>query len=135
MLFWGGAADQQNLYVGLTTGAIVALQIATGEKLWTTRLAEAGSRVSYAAASSAIPGAVFIGGTDGKIHALSTADGRELWSYETAHDFPTVNRVPAHGGSIGSIGPAIAGGMVFIGSGYSVTAGIPGNVLLAFTAQ
>lgn len=134
-VIWGGAADQQNLYVGLTTGAIVALQIATGEKLWTTRLAEAGSRVSYAAASSAFPGAVFIGGTDGKIHALSTADGRELWSYETAHDFPTVNRVPAHGGSIGSIGPAIAGGMVFIGSGYSVTAGIPGNVLLAFTAQ
>ncbi len=134
-LIWGGAADQQNLYVGLTTGSIVAVQIATGEKLWSTRLAEAGSRVSYAAASSAIPGAVFIGGTDGKIHALSTSDGRELWSYETAHDFTTVNRVPAHGGSIGSIGPTIAGGMVFIGSGYSVTAGIPGNVLLAFAAK
>jgi polyvinyl alcohol dehydrogenase (cytochrome) len=132
---WGGSADQQNLYVGLTTGALVALQISTGEKLWTTRLAEPGSRISYAAASSAIPGVVFIGGTDGKIHALSTADGRELWSYETAHDFTTVNGVPAHGGSIGSIGPTIAGGMVFIGSGYSVTAGIPGNVLLAFAAQ
>ena len=46
----------------------------------------------------------------------------------------TVNQVPAHGGSIGSIGPTIAGGMVFIGSGYSVTSGIPGNVLLAFAA-
>jgi outer membrane protein assembly factor BamB len=132
---WGGSADQQNFYVGLTTGAIAAVQIATGEKLWTTRLAPSGSRVSYAAASSAIPGAVFIAGTDGKIHALSTADGRELWSFETAHEFTTVNQVPAHGGSIGSIGPTIADGMVFIGSGYSVAAGIPGNVLLAFAAQ
>lgn len=132
---WGGSADQQNLYVGLVTGAITAVQISTGEKLWTTRLAPAGSRVSYAAASSAIPGAVFIGGTDGKVHALSSADGRELWSFDTARDFTTVNQVPAHGGSIGSIGPTIAGGMVFIGSGYSVTSGIPGNVLLAFAPQ
>jgi len=134
-LVWGGAADQQKLYVGLVTGEITAVQIATGEKLWTTRLAEPGSRVSYAAASSAIPGAVFIGGTDGKVHALASADGHELWSFETAHDFISVNQVPAHGGSIGSIGPTIAGGMVFIGSGYSVTSGTPGNVLLAFAPQ
>lgn len=134
-LVWGGSADQQNLYVGLVTGAITAVQIATGEKLWTTRLAPPGTRDSYAAASSAIPGAVFIGGTDGKVHALSSADGRELWSFNTARDFTTVNQVPAHGGSIGSIGPTIAGGMVFIGSGYSVTSGIPGNVLLAFSSQ
>ena len=134
-LVWGGSADRQNLYVGLVTGAITAVQISTGEKLWTTRLAPAGSRVSYAAASSAIPGAVFIGGTDGKVHALSSADGRELWSFDTARDFDTVNKVAAHGGSIGSIGPTIAEGMVFIGSGYSVTSGIPGNVLLAFAPQ
>jgi polyvinyl alcohol dehydrogenase (cytochrome) len=134
-LVWGGAADQQNLYVGLVTGAITAVQLSTGEKVWTTRLAQAGSRDSYAAASSAIPGAVFIGGTDGKVHALATSDGHELWSFGTARDFTTVNHVDAHGGSIGSIGPTIAGGMVFIGSGYSVTSGIPGNVLLAFAPQ
>ncbi|HTR35302.1 MAG TPA: PQQ-binding-like beta-propeller repeat protein [Bryobacteraceae bacterium] len=134
-LIWGGSADRQNLYVGLVTGAITAVQISTGEKLWTTRLAPPGSRISYAAANSAIPGAVFIGGTDGKIHALATSDGRELWNYDTARDFTTVNQVPAHGGSIGSIGPTIAGGMVFIGSGYSVVSGIPGNVLLAFAAR
>ena len=131
-LVWGGSADPENLYVGLVTGAITAIQLATGEKVWSTRLAQPGSRDSYAAASSAIPGAVFIGGTDGKIHALASTDGHELWSFETARDFTTVNNVAAHGGSIGSIGPTIAGGMVFIGSGYSVTSGIPGNVLLAF---
>jgi polyvinyl alcohol dehydrogenase (cytochrome) len=132
---WGGSADQRNLYVGLGSGAIAALQYATGEKLWTTRLAEPGSRESNVAASSAIPGAVFIGGTDGKLHALATADGHKIWSFDTAQEFTTVNRVSAHGGSIGSIGPTIADGMVFIGSGYSVASGTPGNVLLAFSAQ
>ncbi len=134
-LVWGGSADQRNLYVGLGSGAIAAVQFATGEKLWTTRLAEPGSRESNVAASSAIPGAVFIGGTDGKLHALATADGQKMWSFDTAQEFTTVNRVPAHGGSIGSIGPTIVDGMVFIGSGYSVASGTPGNVLLAFSAQ
>ncbi len=131
-LVWGGSADQRNLYVGLTSGAITAVQFATGEKVWTTKLAPAGSRESNAAASSAIPDAVFIGGTDGKLHALASADGHALWTFDTAREFTTVNKVPARGGSIGSIGPTIAGGMVFIGSGYSVTSGMPGNVLLAF---
>ncbi len=117
------------------TGSITAVQLATGEKVWTTHLTPPGSRDSYAAASSAIPGAVFIGGTDGKVHALESTDGKELWSFDTARDFTTVNQVSAHGGSIGSIGPTIAGGMVFIGSGYSVVSGIAGNVLLAFAPQ
>ena len=134
-IVWGGSADQRNLYVGLGSGAIAAVQYATGEKIWTTKLAEAGSRSSNVAASSAMPGAVFIGGTDGKLHALASADGHELWSFDTAQDFPTVNKVAAHGGSIGSIGPTIAGGMVFIGSGYSVASGTPGNILLAFGVQ
>ena len=134
-LVWGGSADQRNLYVGLASGAISAVQFSTGEKVWTTKLTAPGSRESNVAASSAIPGAVFIGGTDGKLHALNSADGKELWSFDTAQEFKTVNQVPAHGGSIGSIGPTIAGGMVFIGSGYSVASGTPGNVLLAFSAQ
>jgi len=130
---WGGSADRQNFYVGLVTGSVAALQFATGEKLWTAHLAPQGrGGASYAAANSAIPGAVFIGGTDGKVHALSSADGKELWSFDTAHGFDTVNKVEAKGGSIGSAGPTVAGGMLFVGSGYSVTSGMPGNVLLAF---
>jgi hypothetical protein len=47
-----------------------------------------------------------------------------------------VNGVAAHGGSIGSAGPTIAGGMVFIASGYpGVRAGSSGNVVLAFAPQ
>jgi polyvinyl alcohol dehydrogenase (cytochrome) len=134
-LIWGGVADETNLYVGLVTGSIAAIQWSTGERVWRTRLAPEGARVSNAADSSAIPGVVFIGGTDGKVHALRSADGREIWSFETAREFATVNGVPAHGGSMGSIGPTVAAGMVFIGSGYSVVAGTPGNVLLAFSVE
>lgn len=131
-LVWGGSADEKNFYAGLANGSLAALQFATGEKLWSVPLAASGSRASYVAANSAIPGAIFIGGTDGKVHAVASANGKELWSFDTVRDFDTVNKIPAKGGSIGSAGPTIAGGMVFIGSGYSVTSGIPGNVLLAF---
>jgi polyvinyl alcohol dehydrogenase (cytochrome) len=44
----------------------------------------------------------------------------------------SVNGVPAHGGSIVSAGPTVAGAMLFVSSGYGVIAGSPGNVLLAF---
>lgn len=131
-LVWGGSTDQRNFYTGLVTGSVAAVQLATGEKLWTARVVPPGSRASYAAANTAIPGAVFIGGMDGIVHALATADGKELWRFDTAQEFKTVNQVAAKGGSIGSAGPTIAAGMVFIGSGYSVTSGMPGNVLLAF---
>jgi len=48
-------------------------------------------------------------------------------------DFETVNGLPAKGGSFGSAGPVIAGGMLFATSGYPGTLrGTPGNVLLAF---
>jgi polyvinyl alcohol dehydrogenase (cytochrome) len=32
----------------------------------------------------------------------------------------------------GAAGPVIAGGVVFVNSGYSKNGGLPGNVLLAF---
>ena len=134
-IVWGGAADEKAAYYGLSAGAMVAVQLATGERLWLTSLAPKGKRVSNAAATTEIPGVVFVGGTDGKIHALSTADGKVVWEYDTAHEFDTVNKVPAHGGGIGSAGATVAGGMMFIGSGYGITGNNSGNVLLAFSAE
>ena len=65
--------------------------------------------------------------------AYSTADGRALWQFDTAREFETVNGVAAKGGSINAAGPAVAGGMLFVPSGYSdLGAGARGNVLLAF---
>ena len=91
--------------------------------------------MNNAAAVSAIPGVAFVGGSDGVLHALSTADGKIIWEYNTARDFDTVNKVPAKGGAINSIGPTIVNGMLFIGSGYAVSGGNFGNVLLAFSLE
>jgi polyvinyl alcohol dehydrogenase (cytochrome) len=134
---WGGAADTDNVYFGLGGGGMIALKLATGERVWRTPFtpAEGSSRVSNSVALSLIPGVAFVGGSDGRVHAVATADGRELWHYDTNRPFDTVNKVAAKGGAIGAAGPVIAGGMLFIGSGYGVFAGPPGNALLAFAAQ
>ena len=62
-------------------------------------------------------------------------DGHLLWQYDTMRDFQTVNGVKAKGGSMAAPGPTVVDGMVFVGSGYTFTTGIPGNVLLAFSPQ
>jgi len=47
-----------------------------------------------------------------------------------------VNGVPGKGGSMGAPGPTIVGGTLYVGSGYvGVSNGLPGNVLLAFSAE
>ena len=134
-IVWGGASDGQNLYYGLTRGGMTAVQLSTGEKLWYTPLAKPGTRVNNSAATTAIPGVAFVGGSDGRLHALSTKDGKILWEYDTAHEYETVNKVPAKGGAISAPGPTVVDGMLFIGSGYAVTGANSGNVLLAFTAE
>jgi polyvinyl alcohol dehydrogenase (cytochrome) len=133
---WGGAADHQNVYYGLQSGGMVALNLATGQFVWRVKFLNADTpRVSNSAAATGMPGVVFVAGSDGKLRGLSTADGHTIWEYDTAKLFETVNKVPAHGGAIASIGPSIANGMLFIGSGYAVTGTNTGNVLLAFSAQ
>jgi polyvinyl alcohol dehydrogenase (cytochrome) len=133
---WGGAADDQNVYYGLQSGGMVALKLATGDVVWRAAFPKPeGTRVINSAAATAMPGVVFVAGSDGKLHAVSTADGKVIWEYDTAKPFETVNKVTARGGAIASIGPSIASGMLFIGSGYAVTGSNSGNVLLAFSAQ
>jgi polyvinyl alcohol dehydrogenase (cytochrome) len=134
-IVWGGAADERNAYYGLTSGGMAAVQLTTGERLWYTPLAKPGTRVNNAAATTAIPGVALVGGSDGTLHALAVADGHILWEYDTAHEYETVNKIPAKGGGINSIGPTVAGGMLFVGSGYAVTGNNSGNVLLAFSAE
>jgi len=135
-IVWGGAADGQNVYYGLQSGGMIALNLATGELRWhTTFPTPGGTRVNNVAAATAMPGVVFVGGSDGKIHALSASDGKVLWEYDSAKSFETVNQVPARGGAIASTGPSIVNGMLFIGSGYAVTGTNSGNVLLAFSAK
>ncbi len=93
-------------------------------------------RRGLTAALTAIPGVVFSGGQDGMLRAFSTDTGNVIWDYNMLQDFQTVNGVEAKGGAMGAPGPTVAGGMLFVGSGYpGLGNGIPGNVLLAFSAQ
>jgi polyvinyl alcohol dehydrogenase (cytochrome) len=132
-IVWGGAADHENVYYGLGSGGMSALKMATGQRAWFQPINAAGQLGGNNAAATLIPGVIFVGGTNGKLHALSTTDGAPLWEFETNKEFDTVNKVAgAHGGAISSVGPVIAGGMMYIGSGYGVSGGPFGNVLLAF---
>jgi polyvinyl alcohol dehydrogenase (cytochrome) len=136
-IVWGGTADDRNAYFGLNSGGLVALQLSNGERRWFAPLTAAADRkTGDDAAVSAIPGVIFSGGWDGFLRALNAANGKTLWEFDTAREFKTVNGLTARGGSIGSAGPTIAGGMVFVSSGYvGVQAGAGGNVLLAFADQ
>ena len=144
---WGSAADDQYGYfatadaqAGADAGGLSALRLATGEEVWHARPpaleCKPGDRncaQAQSAAISVIPGVVFSGATNGVMRAYSTSDGKVLWEYNSVRDYTTVNGVAAKGGSLNGPGPVIAGGMLFMNSGYAYLGyGAPGNVLLAF---
>ena len=144
---WGMAADAEKVYAPLSDiipgpgGGLFALNIATGEKVWTvppfdpTCKATRGCSPAQSAAATLIPGVVFSGSFDGHLRAHATADGKLIWDLDTLHDYETVNGVKAHGGSMNWAGPAIADGMLFVNSGFNVFVGMPGNVLLALSVD
>jgi polyvinyl alcohol dehydrogenase (cytochrome) len=78
---------------------------------------------------------VFAGFMDGGVRGYSTKDGSIVWEFNTNRSFETINGVAANGGSINGAGPTVAGGMLFINSGYSAFGGRAGNVLLAFALE
>ena len=142
LIVFGGASDQQDAYFALNqVGGITAVDMVTGERKWFTPLAPADisgekPRPGQSAAVTAIPGVLFSGGWDGRLRAVATGNGSVIWEYNTARDYATVNGVPGKGGSMGAPGPTVVGGMVYVGSGYvGVNNGLPGNVLLAFSAE
>ncbi len=131
-IMWGSAADDRLAYFPIVRSSrplgLVALALDSGEIAWRASPPDGG-----AAPVTVIPGVVFFGSSEGKLYGYATTDGKALWQYDTAHPFETVNGVPATGGTINSAGPVVAGGMVFVPSGYSdLGAGARGNVLLAF---
>jgi polyvinyl alcohol dehydrogenase (cytochrome) len=132
-IVWGGAADDQNVYYGAGGAGLVALRLGTGEKVWAFTPPGGGS---LGAAPTAIPGVVFEGASNGRLFAVSAANGAAIWDFNTAQEFMTMNKVPAHGGAISVSGAVVSGGMVFVTSGYAITsAPSGGNVLLAFSAE
>jgi len=149
---WGPATDGTDVYVAVSDlafegrgpdptkgGGISAYRVSDGKLLWHTPPPGCGDRRPCSPAQSqavtAIPGAVFSGSIDGHLRAYDTRDGKIIWDFDTAREFVTVNSVAAHGGSLDVGGPIVAGGMVFVVSGYPGFGAMPGNVLLAFSAK
>ncbi|HTA44926.1 MAG TPA: PQQ-binding-like beta-propeller repeat protein [Bryobacteraceae bacterium] len=161
---WGSAADNQRVYVAISDavlhsvadaaapgghrialdpkrgGGLHAIDLKSGRIAWSARpatcpVARPVCSPAQSAAVTAIAGVVFSGSLDGHMRAFSSADGKVIWDFDTAREFPTVNGKPARGGSIDATGAAVAGGLVFVNSGYNEFGGMPGNVLLAFSVD
>ena len=141
---WGAAVESGRAYFAvsdITTpqpGGLHAISLATGVRVWFTPPSSPtcgsgrGCNGAQSAAVTAIPGAVFSGSNDGALRAYSTTTGEVLWEFDTNREFTSVNGVPARGASMIGPGAAVAGGMVYVNSGYGAFGGRPGNVLLAF---
>jgi polyvinyl alcohol dehydrogenase (cytochrome) len=141
---WGAAIDTERAYFPVSDirnpkpGGLHAVNLTTGERSWYVPplpLACGGGPGCSAALISAptlIPGVLFSGSNDGALRAHSTTDGSILWQFDTNREFRTLNEVRAGGGAMQGPGPTIAGGMLYLNSGYGDHLGRPGNVLLAF---
>jgi polyvinyl alcohol dehydrogenase (cytochrome) len=149
-VIWGASADSKAAYFAISDwnpakpeagGGVLALDFATGKKLWSTPaptpacVKVTGCSAAQPGPTSLMDGAVFAGSDDGHVRAYATGDGHILWDFDTNRDFQTVDGVKAHGGSIDSTGATIAGGMVYLNAGYSRIPVMPGNVFLAFSVD
>lgn len=163
-VLWGMATDGQNAYTAVSDigrvahkktdlaelrdrdvdpnvgGGITAIRVSDGSKKWFTpgqpcNPPKPGCSPAQPAAVTAIPGMVFSGSVDGHLRTYASEDGKIIWDFDTAQEFTTVNGVKGQGGSIDGPGPVVVKGMVYVNSGYSRQAGMPGNVLLAFGVE
>jgi polyvinyl alcohol dehydrogenase (cytochrome) len=142
---WGLAVDGGQAYFPVADiyserpGGLHAVSLATGKRAWFTpppppacgRRGRACSGAQFSAVT-VIPGIVFSPSNDGAVRAYSTKDGAIVWTYDANHQFKTLNGVRAKGGSMNGPAPVVAGGMVYVSSGYGAFGLRPGNVLLAF---
>jgi len=142
---WGGAVDATHFYTGTNgfqapvQGGMTALNLADGSIAWQVGpqpllcgQKRQGCGSGQGAAVTVIPGAVLSGSHDGGLRAYATTDGKIIWTLDTNKSFETVNGVNATGASMDGPGPIVAGGMLYVNSGYGGLVGRPGNVLLAF---
>jgi polyvinyl alcohol dehydrogenase (cytochrome) len=149
---WGMATDGGTAYVAVSDlafqgrgpdptkgGGISAYRVSDGKLLWKTPPPGCGDRRPCSPAQSqavtAIAGAVFSGSIDGHLRAYAAQGGKIIWDFDTARSFDAVNGVPAKGGSLDVGGPVVAGGMMFVVSGYPGFGAMPGNALLAFAPK
>jgi len=113
---------------------LLALDAFTGKRLWFSKTQDDCDRAKPCTgitfAPIGFPGVVFAGDTNGYVRAYEASTGRVLWRFDTAREFTTLNGEKAKGGAISRNSIMIGNGMVYVGSGGSIS---PGNVLLAFS--
>ncbi len=144
---WGSAVDAEHAYFPVSDitrpqpGGLHAVTLADGKRAWYTPAPPPacgtgrGCNAAQSAAITSIPGIVFSGSVDGALRAYSTKDGSIVWAFDTNREFQTLNGIPAKGASMLGPGPVVAGGMLYVNSGYGAFGGRPGNVLLAFGVE
>ena len=109
----------------LPSTGLFAIDPATGKIVWhepaptPSCAGQRGCSVSQKSPPTAIPGVVFSPSMDGHVRAYDTKTGKIIWDFDTAREFPTVNGIPAKGGSMAATGATVADGMLYVNSGYS----------------
>ena len=149
---FGLSADDDKLFVPISDlyvpplqaqPGIAALRISDGAILWRVRTSKKSCVwknvycfPGISQAISSVPGAVFAGSMDGRFRAFDAANGRTIWNYDTGSSpVMTVGGYEAQGGVLDGAGPTIAGGTVYLNSGYWSHADRPGTVLMAFSVD
>lgn len=148
---WGFATDGASAFVALSNafekkpgeaGGVLSVNLADGKPRWTappsadTCAGRAGCNTGQPAAVSAMPGVIFSGALDGHLRAYDSSSGTVIWDVDTARAYDTtVNTVPAKGGGMNGPGATVAGGMVFVNSGYGSIGFMAGNAILAFSVD
>ena len=156
---FGFAADGERVYAGVSDivaadrgkPGLWALDARTGAVAWNkpTAIAPKCRWIGFwchgaiSQAISVIPGAVFAGSYDGHFRAYDAKTGRILWDNDTgSRPVLALNGKMVNGGVMDGSGPTIAGGMVYVHSGYAGRSGATGgrnmrnadgNVLMAFS--
>jgi len=146
---FGPAADGDNYYVGIADifspkamPGLYAFRIADGEPLWSMLSPSVACpwrnpycHPAISQAVTAMPGLVFAGAMNGRFRAYDSKTGKVVWDYDTTAEVTTVSGKTAKGGVMDGAGPTIAGGVVYVSSGYQGRSGTPGNLLMAFSVD
>jgi len=160
---FGTAADGERVYAGVSDIVVFprekgkpglwALDARTGAVVWNQPTAIAPTcrwkgiwcHGAISQAISVIPGVVFAGSYDGHFRAYDAKTGKIVWDVDTGTDPVTaLNGKQVYGGVMDGAGPTIAGGMVYVHSGYAGRSGTTGgrnmrnadgNVLMAFSVD
>lgn len=156
---FGLATDGRRVYAGISDvllrdsgkPGLYALNLQDGTLAWsapgranpTCRWGPRWCHGAISQAVTAIPGVVFAGAYDGWFRAYDSRSGKVIWQVDTGSSpIPVVGGRIAFGGVFDGAGPTVAGGMVYVHSGYAGRqgaaggrdlSGTDGNVLMAFS--